>query len=308
MGWELTIYGDASRPPRPVGTREEVCGHLSARLTGLRLAPQPRVFADHMKGRVQDLGLSYTPTLEGYYEAPDFVLEFSCPDTETISDIFVNVRGSGNPLPVLRGLCAGTSWVVVEDASGDHILNASGHSKRWDWFSRLRYWAISKHSSRAKSNAKLSGGTERDGRVVFGFQSSLESRRRGRAFAYTMNAQISRIFLMVFLVLLVLSAGLLSVAGNNWPWFTVMGGCALVAAVAGRKWDRLAGIAAATLSVVLIISDIAAGAQYRKRFERFRSHPPVVAATNDEPGDPANGIQSIRSETNRTSSTDGSRR
>ena len=80
-----------------------------------------------------------------------------------------------------------------------------------------------------------------------------------------MNARISKISLIVFVVLLVLSAFLLSVAGDYWPWFSVMGFFAVVPIVVGPKQYRIFGGLALVLSLVLIYGDIEAGKHFRAR-------------------------------------------
>jgi hypothetical protein len=153
MGWELTIYGNAEKPHRPLGTREQVCAHFAARLPGLKLAPVPQAFADHMKDKLKERGLVYHPTLEGYYETAEFVVEFSCTDAEMILDVTANVRGNGDPLPALRGLCAGTSWMVVEDASGENVLAAADSRSGWARFKQWRDRSISMLARRENPNA-----------------------------------------------------------------------------------------------------------------------------------------------------------
>jgi len=84
-----------------------------------------------------------------------------------------------------------------------------------------------------------------------------------------MNARISKISLIVFVVLLVLSAFLLSVAGEYWPWYAIASVFAVVPLVVGPGRYRLIGAVALVLSVVLIVSDVAAG-------KRFRAHHPEI--------------------------------
>jgi membrane protein implicated in regulation of membrane protease activity len=115
-------------------------------------------------------------------------------------------------------------------------------------------------------------------------------------------------FLIVFSVLLLLSGMLLSVPGNYWSWFAIMAGCAMVAAVMGPKWYRVGGIAAAALSAVLIISDLKAGVEHRKRFERFRNRSMGTATTNGELQHSADESQPFRSSTNLGSEAAGTRR
>ena len=85
-----------------------------------------------------------------------------------------------------------------------------------------------------------------------------------------MSARISRICLIVFVVLLVLSAFLLSVAGDYWPWYAIMSAFAIVPLVVGPGRYRLIGALALVLSVALILSDIAAGKEFRARHPEIR--------------------------------------
>ena len=78
-----------------------------------------------------------------------------------------------------------------------------------------------------------------------------------------MKARISKVSLIVFVVLLVLSFFLLSVAGDYWPWYAIMSVFAFVPLVVGPGWYRPGGAIGLVLSVVLIVSDISAGRQFR---------------------------------------------
>jgi len=83
-----------------------------------------------------------------------------------------------------------------------------------------------------------------------------------------MNARVSKISLILFVVLLVLSGGLLSVAGRYWPWFLVMSGFAIIPLVVGPSRYRIWGAAALGLSVVLMIGDYVAGRHLLERQHR----------------------------------------
>jgi hypothetical protein len=85
-----------------------------------------------------------------------------------------------------------------------------------------------------------------------------------------MKARISRISLIVFVVLLVLSGGLLSVPGNSWPWYVVMSPFAIVPLVVGPGRYRLLGAIALVVSGVLIAGDITAGAHFRARHPQLQ--------------------------------------
>lgn len=80
-----------------------------------------------------------------------------------------------------------------------------------------------------------------------------------------MNAIVSRISLVVFIVLLTLSASLLSLAGERWPWYAAMAIVAVVPLVVGPGRYRSFGVIALVLCGVLIASDVDAGRRLRAR-------------------------------------------
>jgi hypothetical protein len=116
------------------------------------------------------------------------------------------------------------------------------------------------------------------------------------------------LFLIVLIVLLVLSGFLLSIPGEYWPWLVITGGCGVVSTVLGTRWYRIAGIAGTALCLGLIVWDVKAGVEYRKRFERLRSKTGGTVATNGESVGSANRSQPVHSEPNQASASAGSRR
>jgi hypothetical protein len=85
-----------------------------------------------------------------------------------------------------------------------------------------------------------------------------------------MTTRISKISLIVFVVLLLLSGFLLSVAGDYWPWYAIMSVFAVVPVIVGPVRYRVLGAIALVLSGVLIVSDIVAGKQFRARHRELR--------------------------------------
>ena len=85
-----------------------------------------------------------------------------------------------------------------------------------------------------------------------------------------MSARISKISLIFFVVLLVLSGFLLSVVGDYWPWYSVMAIFAVIPVLVGPKRYRIFGAVALLLSVVLIFSDIELGKHQRQRMQQIR--------------------------------------
>jgi hypothetical protein len=88
--------------------------------------------------------------------------------------------------------------------------------------------------------------------------------------------------LIVYAALLVLSSSLLSADGDYWPWFAVTTIFAVIALAAGPRRYRFIGVAALALSVILIVSDYAAGEYRRKHGRALRrafSEASVIAST-----------------------------
>ena len=86
-----------------------------------------------------------------------------------------------------------------------------------------------------------------------------------------MKARISRMFLISYGILLLLSGMLLSAPGDSWPWHAITGACAVVAVVVGPLGYRIAGLLAAGVAVVLIIADLKAGVVHREKMSRRRA-------------------------------------
>ena|SRR5258708_37247726 len=120
-----------------------------------------------------------------------------------------------------------------------------------------------------------------------------------------MNLRISKICLIVYGVLLLLSLFLLSTPGNYWPWYAVMAPFTALPLCLGPRWYRLAGGIAVVLSGLLIVSDLEQGKRFHEKIDRLRKKP---TGTNGEQNGPANGSQPICPETNRTSAAAGSGR
>jgi len=120
-----------------------------------------------------------------------------------------------------------------------------------------------------------------------------------------MNLRISKICLVVYGVLFLLSLFLMSTPGDYWPWYVVMAPFGVLPLCLGPGWYRVAGGIAVVLSGLLIVSDIEQGKRFHEKLDRLRKK---ATATNGDPDGAANGSQPFRSETNPTSSAAGSRR
>jgi hypothetical protein len=95
-----------------------------------------------------------------------------------------------------------------------------------------------------------------------------------------LGARVSKISLTVYVVLLLSSAFLLSVVGDYWPWYTVMGFFAIVPICAGPRRFRIVGTVALAFAIFLIVSDVLAGRHFHERLQRIREHYMQSQTTN----------------------------
>jgi phosphotransferase system glucose/maltose/N-acetylglucosamine-specific IIC component len=85
-----------------------------------------------------------------------------------------------------------------------------------------------------------------------------------------MKEKISRISLIVYAVLLILSGFLMSAAGGSVGWFCIMGFFAIPPIVAGPKRYKILGIIAFLIAIVLAATDYHAGKRIHDRREEIR--------------------------------------
>ncbi len=80
-----------------------------------------------------------------------------------------------------------------------------------------------------------------------------------------MKERISRVSLIVYAVLLILSAFLMSVTGGRVGWFCIMGIFAIPPIVAGPKRYRVIGIIALLIAIAAVATDYHAGKRTQNR-------------------------------------------
>jgi hypothetical protein len=85
-----------------------------------------------------------------------------------------------------------------------------------------------------------------------------------------MTVRASKVSLIVFVVLLAISASLLSIDGDYWPWYAIMSIFAVVPIVVGPFRYRVIGAIALVLSGLLIANDIAAGRRFHSQHPEVR--------------------------------------
>jgi hypothetical protein len=139
MPWELTIVGSPTDEKIPLGPRQLIIDAVAKILPGtvLQRPPlPPQDFLDSLSPTVRD---AFTrPQLEAAYEVDKLSFEFHTWDFPNIPFLCVNVRGEGNPLPVLRKLCVPNGWTVVSGSDKSAVDLEADTAIQWDAFREFR--------------------------------------------------------------------------------------------------------------------------------------------------------------------------
>ena len=81
------------------------------------------------------------PRLEADFEDGDYSIQFSTSDDPIIDSIIAEVRGNGNPIPVLHSICVDTGWCVI-DAAENVVDLTTADTASWDNFREWRDKAL----------------------------------------------------------------------------------------------------------------------------------------------------------------------
>jgi hypothetical protein len=160
MPWELTVLSETADPAStsrdwpPLGGGEAVCRCISACLPAAQwrrelsfIEKHQHLAADHpIRKFIADMtaeqrAWSSRPEWRGLYKGSGFTLEFFFADGP-ISLFHVDVRGGGNPMPVLAELCRANGWLVKEPATGKVLDLTAPSAREWEAFTRWRDQAI----------------------------------------------------------------------------------------------------------------------------------------------------------------------
>jgi hypothetical protein len=147
MPWEVTIRRADSAPLGDLATVRE---QISTALPGVQFHRQPSgqekiaaaramgvEFPDIMRQHLEQL----PATEQAEFEGDRLSLVLYGLDAQPLTALRAEVRGNGNPVPVLTALCVPNAWVAVDDATGNPI-DLTGPAAGWESFRAYRDSAV----------------------------------------------------------------------------------------------------------------------------------------------------------------------
>jgi len=129
MPWEITIINGTTDNRKPLGTRQDVVAAVAEAVPGVELQRPPmppEEMLAMMPPAVRDA--MRRPRLEADFEHDDLSIQFYTSDTPTIDWINAEVRGNGDPLPLLHSICANTGWSIIDVSENIVVDVACGGS------------------------------------------------------------------------------------------------------------------------------------------------------------------------------------
>jgi hypothetical protein len=160
MPWEVSI----KKPDKPLGSREEVISLMTAAVPTIQWIVEPPL-TDRIKDTPNHPFHKLLPTwdestrthmstshLHGIFsDGRVHIRFFGFEQTEPMTWINSEIRGNGNPIPVLAAICIPNGWIAVDFCENKQIDLASADSSSWDAFRQYRDDAIQRIRERRES-------------------------------------------------------------------------------------------------------------------------------------------------------------
>jgi hypothetical protein len=148
MPWEVTIRGANGAP---VGDMAAVRQQITAAVPAIQFRREPSGLEQIAAARA--LGIEFPDVLRQHFEqrpateraefeGDGFSLVLYGFEAQPLTAIHAEVRGDGNPVPVLAALCRPNGWLAVDDASGQPVEMAGTAAAGWEAFRAYRDRAI----------------------------------------------------------------------------------------------------------------------------------------------------------------------
>ncbi len=143
MPWDITIVNGRERQ-LPLGERDDVIARVAAALPGIIFGRPPGLPADVIAQTPAVLRAHFqeSPRLVADFVAGGISTQFYTDDEPLIRTIGVEVRGDGNPVPVLAAVCQPNGWAAVNGINGEVVDLSANESPAWEQFVGWRDAAV----------------------------------------------------------------------------------------------------------------------------------------------------------------------
>lgn len=139
MPWEIVVVRSPTNDKVPLGERDSVIDAVNSALPGVVLkdpGPPPAEILATLSEMMREAFMR--PQLTALYHNDSVTIEFYALDLPQILYLCGNVRGNGNPIPVLRRLCVPNGWSVVSSYNQAVVDLSADTSPDWETFSGYR--------------------------------------------------------------------------------------------------------------------------------------------------------------------------
>ena len=147
MPWEVTIRAPGKGP---LGHRDSLVESISATVPAVDWIEEPPLL-DRIKDMPDHPFHALIPTwpqealesaarskLYGYLDSGECSMQFYGFEREPIESIGVEVRGTGNPVPLLAAICIPNGWIATDDCTGQPIDLTADSAAGWEQFCEYR--------------------------------------------------------------------------------------------------------------------------------------------------------------------------
>ena len=151
MPWEVTIRG---ADDKPLGDRASVVKLISTAVPAMEWYEEPPLLErikdmpDHpfhalIPTWTEETRASFTRSkLYGDLDAGEFSIRLYGFESQPIASVCAEIRGNGNPVPLLAAICNLNGWFATDDRDGQRIDLGSESAKGWESFREYRNQVI----------------------------------------------------------------------------------------------------------------------------------------------------------------------
>jgi hypothetical protein len=139
MSWDASIVHHTLKPDAPLGKKDDVVKAIENAIPGFRLAIPPipsKEMLDMMPPFIREQAMN--PGLEGDYDDGELSIRFTALNAPVLYWINLEIRGNGNPLPILHSICRPMGWVVQDSYDRTIVDLASTDASAWTRFCEWR--------------------------------------------------------------------------------------------------------------------------------------------------------------------------